>query len=123
MLLGKVQIMCDLWSIGIIGPRLLLRVGHDSGVCGGGFPRRVGSKVGRRGPVTDKIPWCLTGEEYIKVQVRPLNCDAISYAQETDGTSYDRRPRIHPITTGVPAFAPDRGSLETLRPVLGSHPE
>ena len=48
-LLRKVHVVCELWSIGIIGPRLLSRVGHGSGVYeGGGSWRKVGSKV-RRG--------------------------------------------------------------------------
>ena len=36
-LLLQVQKVRDLWSIGIIGPRLGLRIGHGSGVCEGGM--------------------------------------------------------------------------------------
>ena len=46
-LLVKVQNAWDLRSIGVIGPRVSLRVRHGSGVyCV--FLRRAGSKVGRR---------------------------------------------------------------------------
>ena len=43
-LLGKVLKVCDVWSIRIIGPRDLLRVGHGPDVYEGG-----GVELGRRG--------------------------------------------------------------------------
>ena len=42
-LLGKVQIIWDVWGIRTIGPRVLLRVGHGPGAQEGGI------ELGRRG--------------------------------------------------------------------------
>ena len=41
-LLYKVQIVPDLWSIGIIGPGLELRIGHRDEESGPGWDRRPG---------------------------------------------------------------------------------
>lgn len=41
-LLLKVQNIWDLWSIGVVGPRLLLRVRHSPDVYGGGSKVREG---------------------------------------------------------------------------------
>ena len=43
-LLAKILLVCDLWSIGVIRPRLSLRVGHGSDVYEEGFPRRAGRR-------------------------------------------------------------------------------
>ena len=48
-LLQIVHRIWDLRGIRVIGPRLLLRVGHGSGVYEDRSWRRVGSRIGRRG--------------------------------------------------------------------------
>ena len=48
-LLLEVQLVWDIWSVRVIGPRVSQGVRHGSDVYEKGFRRRVGSKVGMRG--------------------------------------------------------------------------
>lgn len=122
-LLVKVQIVCDVGSIRIIGPWLERRVSlHGSGVYEGVFLRGVGSKVVRRGFRVEGKTWSLIGDMelsnwgILKVQgVKSIV--RWHYGRQTRNQWCEFRS-IEVVDLGDFVLARDKESPEIARPTL-----
>ena len=81
VLLLQVLLICDLWSVGIVGPWLSLRVRHGLGACegGGDFGGAPGPNVGGwGGGVKERLQGRVTGGYEVSGKLN----DGLTYSRQ-----------------------------------------